>query len=183
LLPEYCKYTQLFRDHVPGGNDPANIAHWTQVMGPTFKAMHHYCWGLMKTNRALLLARTKQVRTYYLKSSIQEFDYVIRSASREFFMLPEIYTKRGENLLRLRDVGEGLFSLQRAIGLKSDYWPPYAVLSDYFKSSGQGAKAAEWLRKGLAASPDAKALKERLSALEGKSGNRAAGNSKIANDQ
>lgn len=166
MLPGYCKYTQLFRDRVPGGNDPKQIAHWYQVMGRPFHAMHHYCWGLMKTNRALLLARTKQVRNYYLHSSVQEFDYVINSSPSTFFMLPEIYTKRGENLLRLRELGEGMMSLQHAIDLKPDYWPPYAALGDYFKETGNYAKAAEWLQKGLAASPNAKPLQERLAALK-----------------
>jgi len=165
LLPGYCKYTQLFRDHVPGGNNATEIAHWYQTMGHPFHAMHHYCWGLMKTNRALLLARTTYVRKFYLKSALREYDYVIDSAPPDFFMLPEIYTKRGENLLRLNEIGEALVSLQHAIQLKPDYWPPYADLSDYFKRAGSPGRAMEWLRKGLAASPDAKPLLERLAEL------------------
>jgi hypothetical protein len=98
-------------------------------------------------------------------------------------MLPEIYTKRGENLLRLHEVGEGIVSLQHAIKLKADYWPPYAALSDYFKSAGQKATATEWLRKGLAASPGAKPLQERLSALERKSAASAGGGKEAANEQ
>jgi len=183
LLPGYCKYTQLFRDRVPGGNDPKLIAHWYQVMGRSFHAMHHYCWGLMKTNRALLLARTKQVRNYYLHSSIQEFDYVINSSPPTFFMLPEIYTKRGENLLRLREWGEGMTSLQHAIDLKPDYWPPYAALGDYFKETGNYAKAAEWLQKGLKASPNAKPLQERLAALKNKPAADRAGRDAVANER
>ena len=183
MLPGYCKYTQLFRDRVPGGNDPKQIAHWYQTMGRPFHAMHHYCWGLMKTNRALLLARTRQVRNYYLHSSIQEFDYVINSAPATFFMLPEIYTKRGENLLRLREFGEGMMSLQHAIDLKPDYWPPYAALGDYFKEVGNYGKAAEWLQKGLAASPNAKPLQERLAALKNKPSADRAGRDALANER
>ena len=181
-LPGYCKYTQLFRDHVPGGNDPIQIAHWYQVMGHSFHAMHHYCWGLMKTNRALLLARTKQLRTYYLRSSIQEYDYVIAATPEDFFMLPEIYAKRGENLLRLHEVGEGLASLQHSIQLKADYWPPYAALSDYFSSVGQDKRAIEWLRKGLETSPGAKPLQERLSALSTKPSKRSVDGNQAANE-
>jgi len=183
MLPGYCKYTQLFRDRGPGRNDAKQIAHWYEVMGRPFHAMHHYCWGLMKTNRALLLARTKHVRNYYLHSSVQEFDYVINSSPPTFFMLPEIYTKRGENLLRLRELGEGMMSLQHAIDLKPDYWPPYAALGDYFKEAGNYAKAAEWLQKGLAASPNAKPLKERLTALKNKTPAEAAGRDALANER
>ena len=42
LLPSYCKYTQIYRDNLPGGTDPSQIAHWTAIMGPTFNHMHHY---------------------------------------------------------------------------------------------------------------------------------------------
>ena len=51
MLPRYCAYTQSFRDHVPGGNNPAEIQRWYSILGETFHAMHHYCFGLMKTNR------------------------------------------------------------------------------------------------------------------------------------
>jgi tetratricopeptide (TPR) repeat protein len=167
LLPEYCKYTQTYREHVPGGRDPARIAHWYEVMGPPFHTMHHYCNGLIRTNRAMLLARTRQVRKYYLESSIGEFDYVLQRAPADFVMLPEIYTKKGENLLRLGMIGEGLNALERAIELKPDYWPPYAVLGDHFKQTGERAEALEWIKKGLAASPGSEPLQRRLAELGG----------------
>ena len=43
MLPRYCAYTQGFRDHVPGGNNPAEIQRWYSMLGETFNAMHHYC--------------------------------------------------------------------------------------------------------------------------------------------
>src|SRR5688572_32104291 len=80
MLPRYCIHTQIFRSRVPGGNNEAEIKRWYQVMGPAFHAMHHYCWGLMKTNRADLLARSRQVRDFYLRDSVGEFDYVLDRA-------------------------------------------------------------------------------------------------------
>ena len=74
-------------------------------------------------------------------------------------------------------------SLQHAIDLKPDYWPPYAALGDYFKEAGNYAKAAEWLQKGLAASPNAKPLKERLTALKNKTPAEAAGRDALANER
>ena len=52
MLPVYCKYTQDFRERLPGGNNRAEIERWTTSMGPTFNHMHHYCYGLMNANRA-----------------------------------------------------------------------------------------------------------------------------------
>ena len=60
MLPEYCKYTMFFRDKIPGANDKATVDRWFMVMGPTFNHMHHYCWALMSTNRALFIARSTQ---------------------------------------------------------------------------------------------------------------------------
>jgi tetratricopeptide (TPR) repeat protein len=166
LLPRYCIHTQLFRDNVPGGNDPAEIKRWKLAMGPTFDAMHHYCWGLMKTNRANLLARDQRWRTFYLRDSIGEFDYVINRAPPDFKLLPEILTKKGENLLALDRNDEGLHALRRAIELKPDYWPPYAAISDHYRKIGDLGKAREWLEEGLSVTPDIGALKRRMAELD-----------------
>lgn len=121
--------------------------------------MHHYCAGLVLTNRAFLLALGS--RKFNLEGSIIEFNYVIDRAPPDFVLLPEILTKKGENLLQLDNATDGVGALLRAIQLKPDYWPPYAVLSDYFKKLKNVSAAREWIVKGLAASPDAKALQRR----------------------
>lgn len=166
MLPRYCIHTQLFRDRVPGGNDKATIDAWYAQMGPAFHAMHHYCWGLMKTNRGLLLSRDPDTRRFYLNDSISEFDYVIRSATDDFVMLPEILTKKGENLVRLGKGPLAVYSFEKAATLKPDYWPAYAQLSDYYRSNGEVGKAREVLNQGLAAAPDASALRRRLAELD-----------------
>lgn len=135
-------------------------------MGPSFNNMHHYCWGLMKTNRALLLARTQSLQRFYLRDSIQEFDYVIRGAPSDFKLLPEILTKKGENLIRLDQGPQGVRELERAIALKPDYWPPYAAIGDYYRTLGDLEKAREWLENGLSISPDVKALQRRKAEID-----------------
>jgi len=172
MLPKWCIYTQQFRDNVPGGADWAKVGYWRSTMGeardgvPIFEAMHHHCFALMNTNRAILLARgAPTVRAHYLQAAIDEFDYVIRNALPTFVLMPEILTKKGENLLRLGRVGPGLQTLEQAIELKPSYWPPYAYMSDHYKSVGDLKNAREVLEKGLASSPDANALKRRLTEL------------------
>jgi tetratricopeptide (TPR) repeat protein len=165
LLPPYCKYTQMFREKVPGGGDPVEGGRWQALLGPTFFAMHHYCWGLMKTNRGVLLAREPAVRTSYLGYSIREFDWVIQRAPEDFILLPEILNKKGEVLLRLGKGPLAMVALERASALKPDYWPPYAQMADFYKGTGDAAKAREILDKGLSFAPDAAALKRRLAEL------------------
>jgi tetratricopeptide (TPR) repeat protein len=167
-VPRYCIYTQVFRDAVPGGNDPEEIKRWYSEMGPTFHAMHHYCAGLIQTNRAIFLSRTQEERTFHLNAAISEFDYVIERAPQDFMPLPEILTKKGENLIRSGRGHLGIVELQRAIELAPDYWAPYAQLSDYYKGTGDFRKAREYLEKGLSHSPEVFALKRRLKELDAK---------------
>jgi tetratricopeptide (TPR) repeat protein len=167
MLPRYCKHTQSFRERVPGGNNDAEIKRLYEVLGPTFHAMHHYCWGLMNTNRALYLSTNKHGKAWYLTTTIGDFDYVIDRAPANFPLLPEILTKKGENLIRLGRGAAAVKELQRAIELKSDYGPPYLALSDYYKESGDLVTARELLESVASFAPEAPGLKRRLAALDG----------------
>ena len=167
MLPRYCIHTQLFREHVPGGGNAAEIGRWRAMMGETFDSLHHYCWGLMKINRGTILARSQQDRLHYLTDSIREFDYVIERAPPDFVLLPEILTRRGETLVKLGRATQGIADLQQAIEAKPDYWPPYAALSDHYKSVGETAKARELLEKAMSFAPESTGLKRRLAELGG----------------
>ena len=165
MLPAYCKHSEYFRQKVPGGSDPDEVAKWRSIMGMSFVHIHHYCFAIMKTNRAMLLARTPYYRNFYLRDSLGEFDYVIERLPAEFVLLPEILAKKGENLIRLGRGPLAVLDLERAIELNASYWPPYAQLSDYYKSMGEIDKAKQTLESGLEGSPDATALKRRLTEL------------------
>ncbi len=172
MLPTYCPYTQLFRERVPGGNDPEQVQRWYATMGGTFHHMHHYCWGLMHLNRARFLARDATVRKFNYASAISEFDYVLRHAPGDFVLLPEIITRRGEALLGLGRTAQALAEFERVIELKPDYWPAYAHISDHYRSSGDVAKARKVLEAGLTRSPGAKGLLRRLKELPDETGNK-----------
>ena len=167
MLPPYCKYTQVFRDNVPGGNDPREIERWASVLGAeSFHHLHHYCAGLENTARALYFTSNKQDRNFELSMSVKEFEYVLTRVPPDFVLVPEILTKKGENLLRLGNGPQGALDLNRAIELKPDHWPAYAALSDYYKGLGDLRSAREWAQKGLAAAPGTKALQRRLAELD-----------------
>ena len=140
-------------------------------MGGMFNNMHHYCWGLTKTNYAILfygtLKRTPQERRALLNSAIGEFDYVIERAPPDFVLLPEFLTKKGESLVDLGKPSLAAVEFQRAMQLKPDYWPPYVALSDYYKDIGNPKMAREVLERALSFSPDAQAVKRRLAELDG----------------
>lgn len=167
LLPKYCAYTQLFRQHVPGGSDGDQIQAWRALMGPAFDDLHHYCFGLMKTNRAMLYGVTREQRRFYLADAVDEYDYVLQRAPKDFVLTPEILVKKGVNLVRLDRGPVALLQFEKAIEVKPDYWTAYGELSDFYKQQGNTAKARETLERGLAASPDAPGLKRRMAELTG----------------
>jgi len=166
MLPSFCPYTQLFRDNVPGGNDQRMIGNLTATLGAVFNHLHHYCFGLMKMNRGVLLARDGNTRRFYLNDALIEYDYVIQRSKPDFVLLPEIHTKKGEALVHLDRGALAVFEFERAIELKPDYWPPYARLADYYKGNGERQKAREMLEAGLKAAPGTRALQRRLSELD-----------------
>jgi tetratricopeptide (TPR) repeat protein len=174
MLPPYCKYTPVYGAQIPGQDRAevhaevlAEVQRWIATMGErNFRHMHHYCKGLEHTNFALYSARTKQDRDSGLKYAIVEMDYTIQRVAPDFAVLPEMLTRKGENLIRLGRAPEGVVELNRAIELNPAYWPPYAALSDHYKEAGDLAAARDWLEKGLSATPDSKALKRRLAELD-----------------
>jgi Flp pilus assembly protein TadD len=120
---------------------------------------------MMKSNRALTLARTAQARDYYLGAALDDLDYMVNNSKPGFALLPEVLNFRAETLVRLGFGARAVLDCERAIELKPDYWPPYATLSDFYKSVGEVGKARETLQKGLQSSPNSKALAGRLAAL------------------
>jgi len=159
-LPAYCKSNQALSKT----GDPAEVERWKSALGDAYKAIHHYCWAQLATNRAKL-ARTPQDRLSWLNHSIQDFEYVLNYSPRDFVLLPELLTKEGENLIEIGSASRAIPKLEMAIEVKPDYWPPYVVMSDYYKKLGDLKKAKEWLDKGLSSSPDSKTLQSRLAEL------------------
>ncbi len=168
LLPGWCKYAQDFRDRVPGGNNPAEYQRLMTITKGMFQHMHHHCYGLIAQNTAMLRVRDPQKRAALLKTSVNEFDYVLRNTPPDFIMLPEVLTKRAESLIALTRGAEAQSDLQRALQLKPDYWPAWLTLADYYyEKVGDAAKAAYTLEQGIVAAPNAPALQDRLAELKG----------------
>ena len=168
MIPSYCRYTLLFRDSLPANNKTEMFDAWKATIGEGYGHMHHYCAGLIKANRATLLARDRTTRQFLLNDAISEYDYVITRVPDTYVLLPEMLTKKGEALVQLEKGPQGAFFFERAIEIKSDYWPAHAQLSDYHQRAGDLKKAREVLEAGLSAAPGTQALLRRLQSLETK---------------
>ena len=113
MLPKYCIHTRTFRHSVPGGNNAAEIKRLQAVSGPTYDALHHYCWGLMKTNRALFLTKEKRAKEFWLRGANDDYDYVIVRAAATFPLLPEILPRKARILHYCETAAQNLSCAKR----------------------------------------------------------------------
>mgnify|MGYP000918945281 CR=1 FL=1 len=166
--PPYCPYTQGFPKSYTEPINRAEAARWTNIFGPVFESMHHYCWGKINLQRG-----TRRTATQVdLGMVVGDYWYVVRDAlekhkKRDFILLPEIYVGIGEVELRRGRPQEAGKVFAEARALKPDYWPGYSHWAEYLIRSGQKAEAKQLVRTGLEYNPAAKTLREQYRLLGG----------------
>lgn len=169
LIPSYCKDTQGFGYGDATTNTSPRANHWVALMGKTFWAMHHYCAGLIKRNRAMKSGIRAEERRHLLKSAIDEYEYVLNNnKDADFVLLPEIYTRIGEASILISDPVAAEKSFSRARQIKADYWPAYSHWAEYLIQTGKRAEAKQLVKSGLEQTPNAKVLIEQYRLLGGK---------------
>lgn len=165
LLPPYCPETQTFS--AEDARTSASGAQWRAMIGPTFSALHHYCWGLISVHRSKLPGTPALTRQGLLMSSINDFRYVLQAAAPNFPLLPEVYLRVGESQLELKAFGQASEAFALARESKPDYWPPYVRWADALVSLGKKADALAHLEQGLRIMPIERALIDAYGRLGG----------------
>ena len=158
LLPPYCPDTQTMSAVDPRGTEKA--ARWVAVLGNAFWGLHHYCWGLIRVNRAGHAGVTPQMRRYLYESAINDYQYVLENSQPNFVLLPEIYLRIGEASMELQAYSSALEAFQRSREIKPDYWPAYVRAATVLTRLGKNADAAALLQEGLTRMPNEPALIE-----------------------
>ena len=161
LLPEYCPYTT---GYYRGGPDRAL---WLARLGPTLNHVHHYCWAILKVNRALSSSFAPQLRNNLISSSILEIQYVLNNGEPDFVLLPELLYRAGTFHALIGELPQAIDFFERSRTAKADYWPPYVELAKVNLGLGRRQKAIETLRAGLEVMPSEQALLDALKRVEG----------------
>jgi tetratricopeptide (TPR) repeat protein len=127
LLPDICKHTQTtdFGNAIYGAPS-AEAKAYIQKIGETFWAMHHYCWGLVKLARAEKLSTSAQQRVGLRESAADEFNYVIRHASRDSPVIPEMWFMKGRSLALLKRHGDAIICFDKALSVNPSYAAAHA---------------------------------------------------------
>lgn len=161
LTPAFCQDVQSINGWTKEvGTRSPRAEHWLSLMGETFWAMHHYCWGLIKMQRARAPGATPQVRAFLRRSAIDEYQYVLRHSPPEFVLLPEIYYRIGESYVALEQPQLALIEFEKSRAVKADYWPAYAAAAESLLALGRRDEARRMVAAGLEQVPDQQTLTE-----------------------
>lgn len=168
LLPAYCVDTMGFNYGDAYSNTSPRAGHWVALMGKTFWAMHHYCWAHINMSRSRRAGISPQLRQALWEGIRGDYGYVIKNATPDFIMLPEIYTRIGEVELLLGHPDKAGEAFGRARQLKPDYWPAYSHWAEFLMKIGRRPEAMKVVISGLENAPGAKVLLEQYRVLGGK---------------
>jgi hypothetical protein len=167
LLPPYCQDVQAIRWGNASFNPSPRAGYWVSLMGQTFWALHHYCWGLIHVRRSEAPGLPPILRTGMLNTAINDYFYVINNGPRDFVLAPEIYLRIGEARLSLGQIGLAHDAFRIARELKPDYWPAYTRWIDHLVRTNQKPAAKDLAAEGLRVAPDSQELQDRFRKLGG----------------
>lgn len=159
MLPKYCPYTQGFKLSSTYDKPSPAVRRWVSIMGDDFWHMHHHCWALIHFARAHRVGTSRSSKRASLTEARDDFLYVALNGKSEFVLMPEVLTWLGRTTNQLGNTKEAVQAFQRAIELKTNYWPAYFHWASM--SLARGSNKAEVLgivREGLRHSPDSKSL-------------------------
>lgn len=168
VLPEYCKDTQgtVWDKRGNGGPESPNLPRWVGLMGEDFFHLHHYCYGLRDFRNAELAGEGSPRGQRLLLEGLNQLSYVIRNCQPTMILMPEVFLKQGDALLKLGRVIEAKESYERSRALKPDYWPAYTKWADVLVGLKQFDTARQLLKEGLNFSPDQPELTQRIASLD-----------------
>lgn len=167
MLPEYCPDTMGFKYGDQFSNTSPRAPHWVGLMGQSFWALHHYCWGLVKMRRAGAPGLPKELRHGELANAIGDFQYVVNNSTSRFVLLPEIFLKMGDAYVLLDNFGAAQEAYANARGQKSDYWPAYVRWAEVLLKIGKKQDALSHLEECLRINASEPALRAAYTRMGG----------------
>jgi len=112
-LPAYCT-PKLNGDVV--GSSPLG-KYWVKQLGANnYSHIHHYCWGLgREVNAQRYWVSNPQLWKSMIITSIADYDYFLKRATPDFFLLPKIILQKGLLLHRLGHYKQAIAQYDLAI--------------------------------------------------------------------
>lgn len=160
-LPEFCTVRIMHRMD----RKYADVRKWQKIMGNDWLYMHHYCGAQAQILRGFR-EPTEYKRKWQWGRSLANFDFVLRNASKGFYLRPDIHLRRGQVFLLLNSQAEAIKEFSTALKIKSDYVPAYLALANVYVDLNSRNDAIQILEIGLKHNPDSIDLKNALDKLK-----------------
>lgn len=170
LAPPYCPDTNTFGYGGAQYNASPNAPKWVAMMGPTFWAMHHYCWAIINLSRIQRPGTSEMVKRSVREEALGDLNFVLEHGERSSVVMPEVLTKMGDVQVALGNIREANDAYAEARSLRRDYWPAYYQWADYLQRTGRKIEARKLVEEGLSYAPGNKSLELLLVALGGNPG-------------
>lgn len=168
LLPDYCR-AKGWGERYGYANGPSasQTAYWLSRLGPSWKGLHHYCWGLVNVRRAQAAGVPASVRKHLVATALDDYEYVLRNSTSDFVLLPEIYLRVAEAHTILNNQVAANAAYRRSRELKPDYWPAYLQDAQLLVKLGLNTEAKRLLAEGLSQVPGNRQMQDLYRKLGG----------------
>jgi tetratricopeptide (TPR) repeat protein len=145
-------------------------AEWQSALasfGADFGHVHHYCTGLNFINRSYRTSDVQEKR-FYLQSAVSELGYMFTHAKPDFVLMPDIYLNQALAYSLMKDRGNAIIDLEKAISLNHGLAKAYIMLADLQMDLKLRSDALRTVTEGLHYVPNSNSLKKRYVELGGK---------------
>lgn len=159
MYPEYCR-ARLDRS----AGDLRSV--WEKRIGKGyFVHIHHFCFGLKSLSLAYLKSGNKFDKELFAKSSIKEFEYVLKHTDERFPLLAELYFSQAKGYSLLGDVSAADRAFSTASRLNPVFVDIWVYWSDLYFLRGDKRKAVEVLQSAPESLRSEKKISLRLQEL------------------
>lgn len=118
------------------------VDYWTQRLGPkNYLHIHHFCFGLKALNLAYANLNNKQQREFMANAVVGNFNYIVDSTERTFYLRPDAYVNlgRGHQLRGEYDIARQKF--YEALKLNPKLVDAWVAMSDMYYQAGKKSDA------------------------------------------
>lgn len=142
-LPDYLKVR--LKHHYNAIHPDYQV--FVKIFGHDYSHMHHYAFGLQFID-SYYKTTNQQKKSFYLESAISEFDYVLKRSSLKNPVLNQIYYKKGDAYLLMKNYPAAAVEYLKSIKIKKEELYPYLKLSECYTMVGMHKEAKEALELG-----------------------------------
>lgn len=118
------------------------VDYWTQRLGPkNYLHIHHFCFGLKALNLAYANLNNKQQREFMANAVVGNFNYIIDSTERTFYLRPDAYVNLGRGHLLRGEYDVARQKFYEALKLNPKLVDAWVAMSDMYYQAGKKSEA------------------------------------------